>query len=198
LTRGDAAVWKQQFIQTKIKEHEEAENDEPDWRTYKEFMEALKKTFQPYDEPAEALEDLLTTEAEYVAATHAAKEAVWIQQLIGEIFWPLTIPMTLYSDSKSAIALVKDGHYHAHTKHIDICYHFIQYIIEAETIKLIYCPTDEMTADTLTKALPNVKAKNFATALGLCMVWGGVLNIMLFGCVANRGVILIRLSHLRV
>jgi hypothetical protein len=110
---------------------------------------------------------LLTTEAEYVAATHAAKEAVWIRRLIGEIFRPLTIPTTLYSDSKSAIALAKDGHYHARTKHIDIRYHFIRYIIEAETIKLIYCPTDEMAADTLTKALPNVKAKNFATALGL-------------------------------
>ena len=113
---------------------------------------------------------LSTTEAEYVAATHAAKEAVWIRRLIGEVFRPLTIPTTLYSDSKSAIALAKDGHYHARTKHIDIRYHFIRYIIEAETIKLIYCPTDEMTADTLTKALPNVKAKNFATALGLCTV----------------------------
>jgi hypothetical protein len=80
------------------------------------------------------------------------------------------MPTTLYSDSKSAIALAKDGHYHARTKHIDIRYHFIRYIIEAETIKLIYCPTDEMAADTLTKALPNVKAKNFATALGLCTV----------------------------
>ena len=80
------------------------------------------------------------------------------------------MPTILYSDSKSAIALTKDGHYHARTKHIDICYHLIQYIIKAETIKLIYCPTDEMTANTLTKALPNVKAKNFATALGLCMV----------------------------
>jgi hypothetical protein len=58
LTRGDAAIWKQQFIQTKNKEHEEAGNNEPDWRTYKEFVEALKKTFQPYDEPAEALEDM--------------------------------------------------------------------------------------------------------------------------------------------
>ena len=86
------------------------------------------------------------------------------------------MPTILYSDSKSAIALAKDRHYHAHTKHIDICYHFIQYIIEAETIKLIYCPTNEMTADTLTKALPNVKVKNFATTLGLCTVWGGVLK----------------------
>ena len=80
------------------------------------------------------------------------------------------MPTTLFSDSKSAIVLAKDGHYHARTKHIDIRYHFIQYIIKAESIKLIYCPTDEMTADTLTKALSNVKAKNFATALGLCTV----------------------------
>jgi hypothetical protein len=58
LTGGDAAVWKQQFIQTKIEEHEEAGNNEPDWGTYKEFMEALKTTFQPYNEPAEALEDI--------------------------------------------------------------------------------------------------------------------------------------------
>jgi hypothetical protein len=58
LTGGDAAVWKQQFIQPKIEEHEEAENDEPDWGTYKEFVEALKTTFQPYDEPVEALEDI--------------------------------------------------------------------------------------------------------------------------------------------
>jgi Retrotransposon gag protein len=58
LTGGDAAVWKQQFIQTKIKEHEEAGNDAPDWGTYKEFVEALKKTFQPYNEPVKALEDM--------------------------------------------------------------------------------------------------------------------------------------------
>jgi hypothetical protein len=58
LTRGDAAVWKQQFIQTKIEESIEAETDKPDWGNYKEFVEALKKTFQPYDEPAEALEDI--------------------------------------------------------------------------------------------------------------------------------------------
>jgi Retrotransposon gag protein len=58
LAGGDAAVWKQQFIQAKIEESLEADTDEPDWGNYKEFVEALKKTFQPYDEPAEALEDI--------------------------------------------------------------------------------------------------------------------------------------------
>jgi hypothetical protein len=113
---------------------------------------------------------LSTTEAEYVAATHAAKEALWLRRLIGELFKPIEGPTTLFSDSKSAIALAHDGHYHARTKHIDIRYHFIRYIIEAGAIKLIYCPTDDMTADVLTKALPSMKVKHFATALGLCTI----------------------------
>jgi Retrotransposon gag protein len=58
LAGGDATVWKQQFIYTKIEESKEAKTDEPNWGTYKKFVDALKKTFQPYDEPAEALEDM--------------------------------------------------------------------------------------------------------------------------------------------
>ncbi|KAG9225295.1 hypothetical protein CCMSSC00406_0009851 [Pleurotus cornucopiae] len=115
----------------------------------------------------QGLVTLSTTEAEYVAATHAAKEALWIRRLIGEVFGSLPHPTTMYSDSKSAIALTEDGHYHARTKHIDIRYHFIRYTIEAGSIRLLYCATDEMTADILTKALPSLKAKHFASALGL-------------------------------
>jgi hypothetical protein len=58
-------------------------------------------------------------------------------------------------------------------KHINIHYHFIHYIIQNGSINLIYCPMDDMVADTLTKALPNLKAKHFAVALGL---EGGVLD----------------------
>lgn len=70
---------------------------------------------------------LSTTESEYVAATHTAKEALWLCRLIGKVFRPLAAPTPLYSDSKSAIALTEDGSYHARTKHIDIRYHFIRY-----------------------------------------------------------------------
>jgi hypothetical protein len=108
-----------------------------------------------------------TMEAKYA---HAAKEVMWLCCLISEVFGTIDKPTTLFSGSQSAIALTKDGHYHAHTKHIDIWCHFIQYIVEAGHIKLIYCPTHEMTADVLTKVLPSMKAKHFASALGLTMV----------------------------
>ena len=110
---------------------------------------------------------LSTTEAEYVAAMHAAKEGIWLCRLIEEVFCPLTHPMPLHLDSQSAIVLTKDGSYHAHTKHIDIRYHFICFVIDNGSLRLLYCPTEDMVADTLTKALPSVKAKHFAASLRL-------------------------------
>ena len=113
---------------------------------------------------------LSTTESEYVAATYAAKEALWLRSLIFQLF-DIPLPTTtLFSDNQSAIALTKEHQYHARTKHIDVRYHFIRWIVEDGKIRLIYCPTDEMVADTLTKALPSAKVKHFATALGLVTV----------------------------
>ena len=72
---------------------------------------------------------LSTMEAEYVAATQAAKEAMWLRALFGEIFPHVTInnPTTIFGDNKSAIALAQGGNYHTRTKHIKIRYHFIRY-----------------------------------------------------------------------
>ena len=73
---------------------------------------------------------LSTTKSKYVAATYATKEALWLRRIIREVFQPLEEPIVLYSDSQSAIALTKDGSYHAHTKHIDIRYHFICFEVQ--------------------------------------------------------------------
>ena len=110
---------------------------------------------------------LSTAESEYVTATHAAKEALWLRRLIGEIFRPLVHPTVLYGDNQSAIVLTKNGSYHARTKHVDIRYHFIRFTVEEGSIRFVYCPTGDMVADTLTKALPSIKAKHFAQELRL-------------------------------
>jgi len=110
---------------------------------------------------------LSTIESEYVAVTHTAKEPLWLCSLLSQLFPGKLDPTTLFSDNQSAVALAKDHQYHAHTKHIDIRFHFIHYVIEKGSIRLIYCPTDDMVADTLTKALPSAKVKHFASQLGL-------------------------------
>ncbi|PIL28794.1 transcription factor [Ganoderma sinense ZZ0214-1] len=110
---------------------------------------------------------LSTTESKYVAITHAAKEAIWLRSLIGQLFTPFVDATPLHSDNQSAIALTKDHQYHARTKHIDIRFHFICWIVEDKKVKLVYCPTEDMVADILTKALPSPKVKHFAASLGL-------------------------------
>jgi len=113
---------------------------------------------------------LSTTESEYVAATSAAKEALWLHSLITQLFGTTLDATTLFSDNQSAIVLTKDHQYHARTKHIDIRFHFIRWIIEEGSLQLIFCPTTDMVADALTKALPSPKVKHFAAELGLVSV----------------------------
>ena len=110
---------------------------------------------------------LSTAESEYVTAMHASKEAIWLCHLIREMFAPLAHPLVLYGDTESAIVLMHNGSYHACMKHIDVCYHFIHFSIENGSISFLYCPSTDMITDTLTKALPSIKAKHFVLKLGL-------------------------------
>jgi hypothetical protein len=103
---------------------------------------------------------LSTMESEYVAAVYTAKEALWLRSLISQLFGINLETTTLFSDNQSAIALTKEHQYHAQTKHIDICFHFLRWIIEEGRLRLIYCPTDDMVADVFTKALPSLSRSN--------------------------------------
>ena len=87
-----------------------------------------------------------------------------------EIFRLLKHLTRLYCDNQSAIALIKDSSYHAQMKHINMQYHFIQFVVEKYSLLLVYCPTEDMVMDTLTKALPALKVKHFTVLLGLHMI----------------------------
>jgi hypothetical protein len=110
---------------------------------------------------------LSTTEAEYVAQTHAAKEALWLSMLRSEVLGKTHAPLTLYADNQGAIALARDDRFHARTKHIDIRYHFIRELVEQKKIMLTYTPSASNVADVLTKALASSQFKLLASKLGL-------------------------------
>jgi hypothetical protein len=110
---------------------------------------------------------LSTTESEYVTAMHGMKEALWLQSLLTEVFGSFADATTMFSDNQSAIALAHDHQYHACTKHIDVCYHWIRWVIEQGSVRLVYCPTDDIVTDVLTKVLPSTRVKHFAACLGL-------------------------------
>src|SRR5213075_935292 len=69
--------------------------------------------------------------------------------------------------SQSAIALAHNPEHHARTKHIDIQYHFIRNCVEDGRLQLEYCPTEDMVADGLTKALGPERHKKLTTKMGM-------------------------------
>jgi hypothetical protein len=110
---------------------------------------------------------LSTAEAEFVAATHAAKEAIWLQRFLHELLPNPLPPTPLFCDNQAALRLATNDNYHARTKHIDVRYHFIRYAAASGSIALYYCPTEDMVADLLTKSLPKWKAATHIASLGM-------------------------------
>jgi hypothetical protein len=115
----------------------------------------------------QSIVSLSSTEAEYVAQTHAAKEAMWLRSFVSEIQGKEKETLSINCDNQGAIALAKDNKYHARTKHIDLRYHFIREAIEDGKIKVKYIPTDENVSDIFTKALAKPKFQRFVEMLGL-------------------------------
>eukprot|EP00253_Pinus_taeda_P011075 PITA_11075 len=95
---------------------------------------------------------LSTTEAEYIAATHASKEVVWLQRLCSSMGL-VQEAIRINSDSQSAIFLAKNPAYHSKTKHIDVQYHFVRDMIEEKKVLLVKVDTLKNTEDALTKSV---------------------------------------------
>ena len=73
---------------------------------------------------------LSSCESEFMAATAAAQQALWLRNLISEIRNEKPKAVALYVDNNSAIALMKNPVFHGRSKHIDIKYHFIRQCVE--------------------------------------------------------------------
>ena len=109
---------------------------------------------------------LSTTKAEYVAATEASKEMIWLQRFMSELGKEHDMGR-LYSDSQSDIHLAKNSAFHFRTKHIQLKYHFIQSVLEDGELKLEKIHTSQNPADMLTKVVTREKLRTCSVSIGL-------------------------------
>ena len=100
---------------------------------------------------------LSSCEAEYVAATTAACQGIWLARLIGEVLNTDVRPLQLLVDNKSAISLFKNPVFHDRSKHIELRYHFIRQCVEEGSIDINYIRTNDQLTDPLTKALGRIQ-----------------------------------------
>lgn len=110
---------------------------------------------------------LSTTEAEYMAASHAAKEIIWMKTLFGEMLNITNVPTTLFLDNQSAINLIKNPVYHKRTKHIDVRYHHLRDQYEEKVFMLEYVESKDQQADILTKPLPRTSFQYQRKSIGV-------------------------------
>lgn len=96
---------------------------------------------------------LSTTEAEYIAASEATKEAIWLRLLLSGIGVNMDNPIEMRLDNQGSIKLIGNPQFHKRTKHIDVRYHFIREKFENGDIDVSYVPSEDELADILTKGL---------------------------------------------
>ena len=76
-------------------------------------------------------------------------------------------PTTMFSDNQAAMAMTQSYAVTRRNKHIEVRYHYTRRAVEDGVVVLEYCPTEDMTADMMTKALGRVKLQKFRKAAGL-------------------------------
>ena len=84
-----------------------------------------------------------SSEAEYVAANMAAKELLYAKKISDDFAIEQKLPMTLYEDNKSCIAMTQREGFKSRSKHIDVRFHYIRHLVSENVIDVQYCNTIE-------------------------------------------------------
>ncbi|MCO5593044.1 hypothetical protein L7F22_047049 [Adiantum nelumboides] len=108
-------------------------------------------------------------EAEYWAVFTATVECVWLRRLMADLGVGQDTANTIYIDNQSALTVARNPVFHAHTKHIEVHYHYVRERLSTREISLAYVPTKVNLADLFTKALSREKLEAFRKALGLLL-----------------------------
>jgi hypothetical protein len=110
---------------------------------------------------------LSSCEAEYIAASTASTQAIWLVRLLSDLLGRDTRAVELRVDSKSALALAKNPVFHERSKHIRVRYHFIRGCLEEGNFKACYINTRDQLADLLTKPLGRIRFLELCSRIGM-------------------------------
>ncbi|KAK8510326.1 hypothetical protein V6N12_073397 [Hibiscus sabdariffa] len=90
-----------------------------------------------------------TTEAEYIAASEAAKEAVWIKKFVTElgVVPSISDALELYCDNNGAIAQAKEPRSHQRSKHILRRFYLIREFVDRGDVEI--CKVIQITTSMI-------------------------------------------------
>ena len=94
---------------------------------------------------------LSSTDAEIIAAAEALTYVLFFRVLLSELGFDLTLPIPVYQDNMSAMALYQGGGTFKRSKHLLVRRGFIRDLIDQHIVQITYLSTHEHPADILTK-----------------------------------------------
>ena len=111
---------------------------------------------------------LSSTEAEYMTLTEAVQEVIWLKGFLCELDkMSLNESVKIHEYNQVSIALAKNPECHKRTKHINICYHFVQEKVEGGQVALQYCSTKDMKAELMTKPISAMQFEGLRNKFGI-------------------------------
>ncbi len=94
-----------------------------------------------------------STESELVGATDECGWVIWAQNWANSQGYKLPAPV-IYQDNTSMMDILKRGPgAQLRTRHVSIRYHFLGDLLRRGEVEIVYCKTEDMLADGLTKGL---------------------------------------------
>nr|KYP62106.1 Copia protein [Cajanus cajan] len=109
-----------------------------------------------------------TTEAEFIAATTAVNQALWLRKILSDLNLEQKEDTKIFVDNQAAIAISHNPVFHGKTKHFNIKLFFLREVQRDGVVTLVYCRTEEQIVDIFTKSLPASKFEILRMKLGVC------------------------------
>ena len=141
--------------------------DAADRKSTSGYLYKLGEVPVPWSSRKQVSVALSSTEAEYVSLAYTSQEAIWLRQLLVDLGVPAAQATTIYEDNQASIKVANSDKLNARTKHIDVRHHYLRDLVNCSVINLVYCETDVMIADALTKPLPRPKFEELRLLMGL-------------------------------
>jgi hypothetical protein len=125
-----------------------------------------------------------STEAELVSVDDNIGPMLWTKRFLKHQGFDIRDSI-LYQDNRSAILLEKNGRQSAgkRSRHLDIRYFFVTDLVEKKEISIRYCPTDDMTADYMTKPTHGQKFQRFRSEI-MNLNMPTATQLFMLGCLA--------------
>ena len=80
-----------------------------------------------------------STESEYIMLSEAGWEAFWLRNLYDELGFPQIGLTVIKSDNEGSVILSHNPQFHAWTKHIEICHHWVRDLVNDKILDIQSC-----------------------------------------------------------